>query len=135
MIYLVQLDNVYKIGYTDNIKERINSLSKTHLNINLISLREGDIKHEKLLHKACKEFHIKNELFEINDLVVDIFKNYQFDTIANNKIHNIEYEINELKSELNKLKEDYDKSLTIITKLISSINENIELKINKLLTI
>ena len=36
MIYLVQLDNAYKIGYAKNINNRIKNLSTTHVIVNLI---------------------------------------------------------------------------------------------------
>ena len=76
MIYLIQLDNAYKIGYAKDIEKRIKNLSATHIVINLIDSKEGLYKDEKELHKLCSNFKIKNELFTINETVVDIFKNY-----------------------------------------------------------
>ena len=76
MIYLVQLDNAYKIGYAKNIDNRIKNLSTTHVIVNLIDSKEGSYKDEKELHNLCNEFKIKNELFKISDDVIDIFKIY-----------------------------------------------------------
>ena len=76
MIYLVQLDNAYKIGYAKDVNKRIKNLSATHVVVNLIDSKEGKHKDEKELHKLCNNFKIKNELFEINQEVLDIFKNY-----------------------------------------------------------
>ena len=76
MIYLIQLDNAYKIGYAKDVNKRIKNLSATHVVVNLIDSKEGKHKDEKELHKLCNNFKIKNELFEINNEVLDIFKNY-----------------------------------------------------------
>lgn len=76
MIYLVQLDNAYKIGYAKNVEKRIKNLSATHVVVNLIDSKEGEISDEKALHKLCGNFKIKNELFEINDSVINTFKEY-----------------------------------------------------------
>jgi hypothetical protein len=76
MIYLVQLDNAYKIGYAKNAEKRIKNLSATHVVVNLIDSKEGKHKDEKELHKLCNTFKIKNELFEIREEVLEIFKNY-----------------------------------------------------------
>jgi thiaminase len=76
MIYLVQLDNVYKIGYAKDVEKRIKNLSPTHVIVDLIHSMEGTIADEKELHKLCKEFKIKNELFELREEVIEIFKNY-----------------------------------------------------------
>ena len=76
MIYLVQLDNAYKIGYAKDVNKRIKNLSATHVVVNLIDSKEGKHKDEKELHKLCNNFKIKNELFEINNEILGIFKNY-----------------------------------------------------------
>lgn len=76
MLYLIKLDNAYKIGYAKDINKRIKNLAVTHIVVNLIDSKEGKYKDEKELHKLCSNFKIKNELFEIKDEIVDIFKNY-----------------------------------------------------------
>ena len=76
MIYIVQLDNAYKIGYAKNIDKRIKNLSSTHIIVNLIDSKEGTYKDEKELHRLCDNFRIKNELFKIEEKVLDLFKNY-----------------------------------------------------------
>lgn len=76
MIYLVQLDNAYKIGYAKDVDKRIKNLAATHIIVNLINSKEGNYKDEKELHGLCRNFKIKNELFEIKDEIIDIFKNY-----------------------------------------------------------
>lgn len=107
MIYLVQLDNAYKIGYAKNINIRIKNLSTTHVIVNLIDSKEGSYKDEKELHNLCNEFKIKNELFKISDNVIDIFKNY------------IPY--NEEITEIKKVKTNIDLNNIVLPKNYSSI--------------
>lgn len=47
MIYLVQLDNAYKIGYAKDVNKRIKNLSSTHVIVNLIDSKEELIKMKK----------------------------------------------------------------------------------------
>jgi len=76
MLYLLKLDSCYKIGYTKNIQERIKHLSVTHLEVELISTKHGDKNDEKEIHKLCRKYKIKNELFQINNEVEKIFNTY-----------------------------------------------------------
>ena len=47
MLYLVKLDNAYKIGYSANVEERIKQLSPTHVEVELLSAKAGNKKDEK----------------------------------------------------------------------------------------
>lgn len=109
MLYLVKLDNVYKIGFSDSIETRIKSFETTHVEIKLIASGEGTIQDEKQLHKICSEFHIKGELFEINDRVVELFKLYLFDNYSN--------QISQLKKLLQKEKEKVNNILLTYNKM------------------
>lgn len=99
MIYLIQLDNTYKIGKTNNIKQRLKAFSNTHVICKLISIREGSIAEEKILHKVCEGYNIKNELFEKNENVIKIFNTFVFDNLYL-KIAELEKEIAKLNNEL-----------------------------------
>ena len=107
MLYLIKLDNAYKIGFSDDVKRRIKDLQATHLDTEIIALREGGIPEEKALHLACAEYHIKNELFKIDSFIIDIFKNYVFDSLFDEikkltvKVDKYEKEIEVLKGKLN----------------------------------
>lgn len=76
MLYLVKLDSVYKIGYSQDVIQRLNQFRPTHIDVELISTKEGTKKDEKELHKLCKNYHIKNELFHQKDEVIKIFNDY-----------------------------------------------------------
>lgn len=99
MIYLIQLDNTYKIGKTNNIKQRLKAFSNTHVICKLISIREGSTAEEKILHKVCEGYNIKNELFEKNENVIKIFNTFVFDNLYL-KIAELEKEIAKLNNEL-----------------------------------
>lgn len=99
MIYLIQLDNIYKIGKTNNIKQRLKAFSNTHVICKLISIREGSTAEEKILHKVCEGYNIKNELFEKNENVIKIFNTFVFDNLYL-KIAELEKEIAKLNNEL-----------------------------------
>ncbi len=76
MLYLVKLDNTYKIGYSKDPVKRIKQFQATHIDIELISTKCGSIKDEQHLHYLCAEYHIKNELFKQDNEVIKIFNTY-----------------------------------------------------------
>lgn len=76
MLYLLKLDNAYKIGYSTDIDTRFKTISSTHVYCELISTKFGSLQDEKELHKLCEEYFIKNELFLLDDNVVRIFNLY-----------------------------------------------------------
>lgn len=91
MLYLVKLDNSYKIGFSKDIHNRIKQIGVTHTEVELISTKFGNKEDEKELHLLCKAFWIKNELFEINKTVEQIFNTYisiHLQKSINNKIGN-----------------------------------------------
>lgn len=122
MIYLVQLDNAYKIGYAKDVNKRIKTLASTHVVVNLIDSKEGKHKDEKELHKLCNTFKIKNELFEIKEEVLDIFKNYVV------PIKEPKYDNNNVLFKFNsydEILEDHDKRLTILEEQLIEFNKQI----------
>ena len=79
MVYLLKLDNFYKIGYSGNIEKRIKTLGVTHVDIQLLNtIDNGTYKDESFLHGKCGRFRIKNELFEACAEVELLFLEYKF---------------------------------------------------------
>lgn len=103
MLYLVKLDAAYKIGYTKNLKSRMSSFKTSCVTVELLSWREGSMENEKELHNALKEYNIKNELYEMNDELRELFDTFKFDLNLNSKIElaNLKKENTKLKSDLN----------------------------------
>ena len=125
MLYLVKLDNTYKIGYSEDIISRIKQISATHIEVELISTKLGNMKDEKRLHELCKEYHIKNELFEINKEVCKIFNTYICENLRKTPEDNIE----QLKEENKRLTEELEK---YIYYTLSALEHSDELvKMNK----
>ena len=144
MLYLVRFDNALKIGYTSNLINRLNNFKTTQLNVELISSREGNVKHEKILHELCASSKLRNELFKDDPIVISIFNNHIFNDneieIKNLEIENkklmIENQTFKLKNktlvkENEKLMDDL-KSITskvnIIEDKLNIVNQEKELK-------
>lgn len=75
MIYLIEQDNYYKIGYTSNLERRLKEYSTHNINFKLIDTIEGDKSFEDLLHKKFKHLKYNNEWFHKNDEILEYFKN------------------------------------------------------------
>ena len=106
MLYLVKLDNSYKIGYSKNIEDRLKDLFVTHIDCKLISTKFGNKKDEKELHRLCEKYHIKNELFQIDSEVEEIFNTYISKNLEN-----------ELNKKLNDCSKVINEKVTIIRSL------------------
>ena len=75
MIYLIDQDNYYKIGYTSNLERRLKEYSTHNINFKLIDTIEGDKSFEDLLHKKFKHLKYNNEWFHKNAEILEYFKN------------------------------------------------------------
>lgn len=84
MIYLIESNEYYKIGYAKDIKERMKAYETTNPNFKIISYKEGSIQDETCLHRLCKEYKYKNEWFYKKEEVLNIWNNF----IPENKKYN-----------------------------------------------
>ena len=117
MIYLIKSGNYLKIGYSQDIKKRLQNYLTHNPDIILLDTIEGDESMEKMLHNLCKEFRVNNkqEWFYLNPFIIDTWnslKDSEFIEIPKSEI-NIEYininykeKFEETLSELLKLKEE-----------------------------
>lgn len=76
MLYLVELDAAYKVGYSATVETRINQYKTGNVIVNLIDTREGNYNNEKEIHLALKDYNIKSELFQKDPEVIRIFREY-----------------------------------------------------------
>lgn len=132
MLYLVKIDNSHlKIGYSTNVASRIKSFQTSSLQVELLAIREGDVKHERELHEVCKFYKIKNELFKDNQFVIDAFKNYIFQPDMH-QMKKLEKAFNTHTSKIRKLmveKADFKKEIEDLNKsLMYYIQEKRELE-------
>lgn len=123
MLYLVRFDNALKIGYTSNLINRLNNFKTTQLNVELISSREGNVKHEKILHELCSSSKLRNELFKDDPMVISIFNNHIF--------NDNEIEIKTLQIENKKLMIE-NQSLKLENKTIEKENKKLIDNLNSL---
>ncbi len=87
MIYFIgedHGDNPIKIGYTNNVKQRLAQLrTSTHEDIKILATLEGDFSVEKKIHKSLSEYRVNREWF---------IRDAAFDYMANNRdVEIIEY--------------------------------------------
>lgn len=117
MVYLIKSGNYLKIGYSQDIKKRLQNYSTHNPDIVLLDTIDGDESMEKMLHNLCKEFRLNNkqEWFHLNPFIIDVWnslKDSEFIEIPKSEIDiehiNINYKekFEETLSELLKLKEE-----------------------------
>jgi hypothetical protein len=79
MIYLIKVAyekvTLLKVGYSKNIKKRLDQYTTENPLFELLDYREGDRKLEELLHDLFKEYKFEKgrEWFYYNDYIVDNF--------------------------------------------------------------
>ena len=117
MLYLIKLDNAYKIGFSENVEFRTKELFKTHIDCELLSTKFGNKKDEKELHTLCNNYFIKNELFQATPEVEKIFNTYI-------SIH-LKEEINKKMEELIKINKDNKKLELLIERYLFLIGDKI----------
>lgn len=61
MLYLLKSENYLKIGYTNNLKERLKSYYTANPDIQLLHTIEGDKIDEAYLHNLFNDYHYKLE--------------------------------------------------------------------------
>lgn len=77
MLYLIENENLYKIGYTANLKTRMSTYKTHNPECVLINTIEGSSNDEKQLHKLCEEYRYSKEWFYKNDDILELFNNYK----------------------------------------------------------
>ena len=77
MLYLIKSGNYYKIGYTDNIYNRLKEYRTHNPDISLIGVKEGTLEDESNYHKEFSEYITHGEWMQIsNDQVEQLKKNF-----------------------------------------------------------
>lgn len=76
MIYLIESENYYKIGYTKDLNQRLKSYNTVNPDYVVLLVEEGEISDETELHNLCKKFHYKLEWFHKNPEIINIWNNY-----------------------------------------------------------
>lgn len=89
MIYLIDLGTCYKIGMTNNLKNRVKQFKTSREFVNpidvivypysVLDIEDIDNKMETDLHQLCQDYKISGELFQKTPEIIHIFKRYKFD--------------------------------------------------------
>ena len=78
MLYLIQSDKYVKIGYAQDLQQRMKTYQTHNPNLKLLGVREGDIYLEKYYHYIFRNRHIKGEWFDIPDYIVEYLIKHHF---------------------------------------------------------
>lgn len=76
MIYLIESNNSYKIGYTTDLQKRLKAYKTHNPTFELITYKDGTQIDETNLLNLLKEYKIENEWFKKDEEVLKTFNNY-----------------------------------------------------------
>lgn len=114
MLYLIKefgKENVYlKIGYTQNLEERLKAYNTHSAEFELIDSMEGDQDLESFSHKLLISYNIKGEWFKEDPMVYYVWEltKQEYEIRQQEKtIKELEASVKELKELLNIYKDKY----------------------------
>ena len=113
MLYLIKSNNWLKIGFTNNLDDRLKHYNTDNPEHELISNREGDRKDESYLHSLFKSCEIKGEWMEYNNFIIELFNKIMLPSEINQKsikeIKTLNTKLNLNNQDLKYYKEQYHK--------------------------
>jgi len=72
MIYFAQVNDYIKIGYTTNVKARMEAIqAMTPYRLKLLKIVPGEVKKERELHRQFEEYKIHGEWFKLTGRLKD----------------------------------------------------------------
>lgn len=74
MLYLIKSGAYYKIGYTDNIYNRLKEYRTHNPDVNLIGTKEGTLEDESNYHKEFSEYITHGEWMQISNEQIEQLK-------------------------------------------------------------
>ena len=101
MIYLIECQNYYKIGFTSDLASRLKSYDTTNPEYTVLLTEKGTKKDESELHKLCAEYHHKLEWFHKTPEILVIWKTYFALKDKYNKLEELYNQVKEDRNELN----------------------------------
>jgi predicted RNase H-like nuclease (RuvC/YqgF family) len=115
MLYLIKeygKNKTYlKIGYTQNLEERLKAYNTHSAEFELINSMEGDSELESFTHKLLAEYNIKGEWFKEDPMVYYVWEltKQEYEIRQQEKtIKELEASVKELKELLNIYKDKYE---------------------------
>lgn len=78
MIYLIKSGKYLKIGFTDNIKQRLTQYKTNNPEYQVLGIKEGSRKDEYILHKKLKDYLLPNntEWMYYDEKIISTYNTY-----------------------------------------------------------
>lgn len=115
MLYLIKQygkEKTYlKIGYTQNLEDRIKAYNTHNAEFELIDSMEGEQDLESFAHKLLINFKIKGEWFQEDPIIYyvwELTKQEYIIRLQEKAIQNLKIEINNLNKEITRISQDLD---------------------------
>lgn len=77
MLYLIKSNDYLKIGYTDNLKQRIKSYKTTNPSFEVLDTMEGTKNNEIKIHSLLKEYKYQTEWFYNKPEVLQVWNDFK----------------------------------------------------------
>lgn len=74
MLYLIKSSNYLKIGYTSNLKTRLQDYNTHNPDYILLDTCNGNLNDEAAIHNILKEYQYRSEWFHYNKKILDIWE-------------------------------------------------------------
>lgn len=72
MVYFIGNNELVKIGFTDNIQQRVSDFEGSlPFKFQIFAVIEGDEAKEQFLHNFFRKFHVEREWFKLSDEIKD----------------------------------------------------------------
>ena len=126
MLYLIESQNYYKIGYAVDVKSRMKSYFTHNPDFKLLDECNGDEKIEAILHNRLKHLRVKGEWFQKDPEVLSVWGFYK---VICTEILSSEETLISAKESLKKIREEKSKDTkTIINQgeQISTLHSQID---------
>mgnify|MGYP000871082522 CR=1 FL=1 len=123
MIYFIQHTNFIKIGYTDNIEQRLSALQTScPIKLKVLAIIEGSLNEEKEYHIRFSKFSSSGEWFKINDELLEHIYHLPQDLMW--KYGFVEYDKNQI-GEIKKIRLEQGLSLEYLGSLLNCTKQSV----------
>lgn len=124
MLYLIKSGKYVKIGYTDNIRSRIQNYRTHNPTVEVLGLRDGDNSMEQKYHEIFKHRLFQGEWFELPEYMIKYLVKYHF-TIPYEHSSNNCFRLNSIRDKYQKQYLELKDSIDSYKQLIKSLYEKI----------
>ena len=124
MLYLIRDHDYLKIGYANNISDRMKGYRTHTLYTELLDVKPGTTLDEKALQRQCSKYNVESEWFENCPEVIAIWNSYNSSVIEN--LDKMLEAVNETDEELSKIHnilfENWPCKATSVTNILNRVH-------------